>query len=376
MRLRRRQRHVIVAVVATVAGLAAAAFLLAWSGIYNIAASRGHWPVIEWFLAFGMRNSVELRARFVETPPLESPDLYTLGAGHFHSGCAYCHGAPGIPLSPIAQRMLPPPPDLSDATRQWKDRELFWIVKHGIKYTGMPAWVAQRRDDEVWAVAAFLKQLPSLDPQRYRELAFGGLQVAAPGGRDIATADATSTAVGACARCHGGEGRRPASGLVPVLHGQPREFLAAALQAFAGGERESGIMQPAATELTPEAARRVAEFYAGLAQPPAPARSTQANAAAVEKGRALAAEGLPGARIPPCLTCHDSNALAEYPRLAGQNAAYMSGRLRRWKSGIDAKTETDAIMAPIARLLSEQQIDEVGAYFATLAPTAAGGAPR
>jgi cytochrome c553 len=377
MRLSRRFRVIVAAVVATVAGLAAALFLLAWSGVYNIAASRGHWAIVEWLLAFGMRNSVELRAHFVGTPPnLGAPDLYTLGAAHFYSGCAYCHGAPGMPLPLIPKHMLPPPPDLAVAATQWKDRELFWIVMHGIKYTGMPAWAAQRRDDEVWALAAFLKQLPRLDAQRYRELAFGGLEVAAPAGRDIATADAAAAAVGACARCHGGERGRPASALVPVLHGQPRAFLAAALQAFAEGRRESGVLQPAAAELPPEAAGRVAQFYAGLPPPAAAAGGTSAETATLERGRALALEGVPGARIPPCRPCHDQSALAEYPRLAGQNAPYMRGRLLRWKSGIDAQTDTDAIMAPIARLLSEQQIDDVVGYFSTLAPPPAVGAAR
>ena len=55
--------------------------------------------------------------------------------------------------------MLPPPPELSKAAKEWKDEELFWIVKHGIKYTGMPSWVAAERDDEVWSVVAFLKRL-------------------------------------------------------------------------------------------------------------------------------------------------------------------------------------------------------------------------
>jgi hypothetical protein len=40
--------------------------------------------------------------------------------------------------------------------------ELFYIVKHGIKFTGMPAWPAQQRDDERWAMVAFLRRLPDL----------------------------------------------------------------------------------------------------------------------------------------------------------------------------------------------------------------------
>jgi cytochrome c553 len=365
----------IAGVLAGLVGVAAAAFLLAWSGIYNIAASRGHLAVTEWFLAFGMRHSVARRALLVEVPPLDSLDLVTLGAGHFHAGCAYCHGSPGTPSNPVAQRMLPPPPDLSHATSQWKDRELFWIVKHGIKYTGMPAWVSQQRDDEVWAVVAFLKRLPGLSEDAYRELALGDLRVAPQSGREIATTEGASEAVSACARCHGAEGRRPPSSLVPILHGQTPEFLYAALRDYAGGKRESGIMQPVAADLTPDAMRRVTGFYSRLAPPPSADRPG-ADVALMEKGRAIATEGIPGARIPPCLTCHDGGALAVYPRLAGQSAAYMAGRLRRWKSGFVATSDSNTIMAPIARLLSDEQIDQVSAWFSMQQPVARSGAQR
>ena len=63
--------------------------------------------------------------------------------------------------------MLPSPPDLTTSMRPWKDEELFWIVQHGIKYTGMPGWVALEREDEIWAVVAFLKQIPTIDAESY-----------------------------------------------------------------------------------------------------------------------------------------------------------------------------------------------------------------
>ena len=168
-----RTRRLLGAVAATIAALMICGFLLAWSGVYNIAASQGHWAVVEWFLQFGMKNSVELRAKGIEAPPLDHPDLHSLGAGHFHRACVHCHGAPGTLGDLTAQQALPPPPDLTHVSKEWKDRELFWIVKHGIKYTGMPAWVVQNRDDEVWAVVAFLKRLPELDAELYRRLTTG-----------------------------------------------------------------------------------------------------------------------------------------------------------------------------------------------------------
>ena len=358
-----------------VGGMAVLGFLFLWSGFYSVAASRGHWAIMEWVLTFAMRNSVKTHALGIEAPPLDRAELVTLGAGHFHSGCAFCHGAPGVPISPIAQSMLPPPPDLKTHMRDWRDSELFWIVKSGLKYTGMPAWAAQQRDDEVWALVAFLRRLPTLDAKSYSGLALGDVPTAQQSGREIAMADAAAAVVGACARCHGAGQNGPASALVPILHGQPAEFLAAALDAYASARRASGIMQPVATDLERGEIDRVARNYAEL---PLPVRQLErpVDAASVERGRVLADRGDPDNRIPSCTSCHAASALKTYPRLAGQNAPYMTNRLRLWKNGLTPGTEGEIIMAPIARAMNERQIEDVSTYFASAGSEAPAAPPR
>ena len=69
--------------------------------------------------------------------------------------------------------MTPPPPFLPEKVPQWQPHELFWIVRHGVKFTGMPAWPALGRTDEVWAMVAFLRRLPEMEPEAYRALATG-----------------------------------------------------------------------------------------------------------------------------------------------------------------------------------------------------------
>jgi cytochrome c553 len=120
-------------------------------------------------------------------------------------------------------------------------------------------------------------------------------------------------------------------------------------------------MQPVAAELAPDAIDKLAAYYSSLA---APAQSVTTAVPTNE----LATAGNPAAGIPACTGCHDSKALAAYPRLAGQNAAYMANRLGLWKKGLPPSTDGEAIMAPIARLLNEQQIAELSAYFAALSP--------
>jgi len=341
----------------SLAAIVAGGFLFAWSGVYSVAASRGHFAVVELVLAFVMRNSVETHAYGISPPPqLSNPDLEILGAGHFHRGCAPCHGAPGQRLNATAKSMLPPPPDLTDIAERWRDRELFWIVQHGIKYTGMPGWATQDRDDEVWAVVAFLKALPTLDVRGYAKLAFGA---------DTEPPLQEQTLIMGCAFCHGDATRIPRSGLVPTLHGQPIAFLQSALGAYANGRRHSGIMQPIATDLSDGAIAALARHYSELAPPRRPAVSTSGQN--VERGRSLAIEGKPAEGIPPCLSCHGAEALETYPRLAGQSAAYMAARLHNLRTGIDGDSEAAAIMTPIAKLMTDREIEHVSAYFAAQA---------
>ncbi len=146
----------------------------------------------------------------------------------------------------------------------------------------------------------------------------------------------------------------------------------AALDDYAHARRSSGIMQPLASDLSPEDRAQVARFYAGLTPPAAPGRPF--NPESVERGRVIATSGDPATRIPACMDCHNASSLEAYPRLAGQHAVYMANRLRLWKGGLTSRSSTDPIMAPIARSLSEQQIEDVSAYFSSV--SAAGNSDR
>jgi cytochrome c553 len=343
--------------------LACGAVLVMWSGVFNVAASRGHLAIVDALLRFAMVNSVQARAPDASPFPLGDHNRIALGAAHFHSGCAVCHGIPGRPINPVFRGMLPPPPNLKEQVGLWTDGELFWIVKHGLKYAGMPAWPSQNRDDEVWNVVAFLRKLPGLDTASYLALANGDLRIDVPEGSELATGMRSVDTSLACARCHGAEGIEPASDLVPLLHGQPVEMLAYALRAYADGNRYSGIMQPIASELPAPVIDELARYYASL--PPLRSSVAADQDAAVEEGRRLASDGDARRGVPACHQCHGANALPLYPRLAGQSARYIEAQLKAWRTA-RGRTDLDAIMAPIARRLSDAQIKDAAHYYASL----------
>jgi cytochrome c553 len=313
------KRYLITAAVLAAVG-AVLGLIVAASGIMTITASAGHFAITERFLIFAKQRSVATHTLGTPAPPLGEPSAVLKGAGHFESACRPCHGAPDLPRQPrVARGMLPPPPNLSERAPSWQPEELFYIVKHGIKMTGMPAWPSLVRDDEVSAMVAFLAVLPGLDAAGYRQLVHGPAAQPAPAepgdeasdeatpgearpsgeplGALVGSADEPGQAspgearpsgeplgalVGSahpprsitetCGRCHGLDGRGRGNAAFPALAGQTSSYLLTALEAYATDRRQSGMMQPLAAALGPQEWRQIADYYSRL-----PRRRGEAN---------------------------------------------------------------------------------------------------
>ncbi len=375
----------------TVVLLVIGGLLFAWSGLYNVAATAGHWPVTAWLLHFAMRNSVETHAMPLKRPSLDDLALIERGAGHYETGCAPCHGAPGSPSNRIPNNMLPEPPYLPATVQEWTAEELFWIVKHGLKYTGMPAWPAQSRDDEVWAVTALLLRLPQISAKEYSALAKGAGSALPAGpqgepplpetpGEVFSVSDAAL--IGACLRCHGIDGAGRPSGAFPRLDIQSPGYLRRALEEYASGLRPSGIMQPVAAALDENDFGRIARHYAEQAgREPGPASAAEREV--LEAGERIATAGIPERQIAACSTCHGleqgpQNPL--FPALAGQYSAYTALQLTLWKEGKRGGSAYAQIMEPVVAGLTPDEIEAVSLYYqsigsATVDPVSAAEPP-
>ena len=365
-------------VVAVLAAMAIGGFAFVSAGLMPIAASESHWAVTRVFLHYVMRRSVATQTIGLSAPPLDDPALITKGAGHYATGCLPCHGAPGVPRSPVVERMLPVPPSLHDLRGGLTAEETFWVIRHGLKYTAMPGWLAQEREDEVWAMVAFVRRLPALDADGFRALAHGeeaGRMRAIGGAADLAPLSAgpsASTPVLAnCSRCHGRDGAGRGDGAFPRLAGQPEAYLRATLQAYARGERHSGIMQPALAGLEAREIDALARHDASQSGRPkrtAPAADA-GDAAAIARGRRLAHDGDGARRIPVCAACHGPGATPAnplHPRLAGQHADSLALQLRLLRAGTRGGTALAPVMEAAAASLSDRDIEDLAAYYASL----------
>jgi mono/diheme cytochrome c family protein len=86
------------------------------------------------------------------------------GVSTYKEMCARCHSAPAGNPSVYGQSFYPPAPQLLGGMSNYTDSQLFWLIKHGIRNTGMPAWGSMLSDDDIWQIVSLLKNSKDLPP--------------------------------------------------------------------------------------------------------------------------------------------------------------------------------------------------------------------
>lgn len=360
-------KHPLVTAAGLGGTLAFGAAIVVVSGVMPIRASSGHWPVTAWLLDFAKVQSVKTYSLGIDAPPLDDEALILRGAAHYAVGCESCHGGPNAAVPPVMAAMTPPPPLLTaEHVTRWTAAQLFSIVKHGIKFTGMPAWPAQQRDDEVWAVVAFVARLPQTDGDEYQSLV-GRTAAGDPSSMLVATTgreEPLDAVRAVCSRCHGidGTGRE---GAFPSIAGQRADYLHSALRAFADRTRFSATMADMAARLDETAMREISTYFAQL---PARSPSTSGSDAAA-RGAIIAAGGIPGRDVPACVECHGPSVAPKnpaFPRLAGQHARYLVQQLELLKQRRRGGSPRVNLMHVFVDRLETREMQDVAQYYASL----------
>jgi len=140
------------------------------TGSYNFAADEPHWSVTEKIISSARHRSIDLRAEHIPVPnDLDDPQRIHRGAEHYQAMCVGCHLAPGIEESELREGMYPRPPALAEHGIH-DPKGAYWVIKHGIKMSGMPAWGKSHDEQSLWDMVALLSALPSLSESDWQAL--------------------------------------------------------------------------------------------------------------------------------------------------------------------------------------------------------------
>ncbi|GAB2655293.1 c-type cytochrome [Arenimonas aestuarii] len=146
-------------------------------GAVHPGADQPHSTVVFKLIETARDRAIAVRTRDVSVPPLGDEAQLKSGAGNYAAMCTGCHLAPGMTATELSQGLYPAPPVLADLGAPDPARA-FWVIKHGIKASGMPAWGKSMPDEYIWNMVAFLQQMPQMSPGQYQAL------VASSGGHD------------------------------------------------------------------------------------------------------------------------------------------------------------------------------------------------
>ena len=161
-------RSFLLGVLATLVLLGTGAAVFIGSGRYDIGADAPHTRPVFALMQALRERSIRAHAAALTVPDLTDPQLVLKGAGQYAAMCTGCHLKPGAKDSEIRPGLYPQPPNLSQV--RVDPKAAFWVIKHGIKMSAMPAWGGSHDDATIWSMVAFLQKLPGMTPAQYEDI--------------------------------------------------------------------------------------------------------------------------------------------------------------------------------------------------------------
>ena len=156
-------RCIVLLVAVAVAGILGGSAYI-FFGLYDISATVPHWGITEAVLTLARERSIAAHSRGIVARDLSDPKLTNTGMIYYHAMCRLCHGAPGSAENELSKGLYPRPPSLltGSVQRELGEAKMFWVVRNGLKMTGMPAFGPTHSEEELWGVVAYLKILPGV----------------------------------------------------------------------------------------------------------------------------------------------------------------------------------------------------------------------
>lgn len=111
-----------------------------------------------------MDANVGRNAPKIANPVPPTDQNLVVGASIYLKRCAMCHGDPTTPESPLAKTLYPPPPQFITDAPDMEENENYYIIVHGVRWTGMPGWKNVLTDQQIWQIVTFLSRMDKLPP--------------------------------------------------------------------------------------------------------------------------------------------------------------------------------------------------------------------
>ena len=155
-------KRLLAGIVATLAAAAFVGVAALYLGLAPVAADQSPSTVEARILGFALHRAVLRQTSGAQEPPPPSNEDLVSGGEIYKEMCSRCHGEPGAVSSPLGSSFYPPAPLLPGHKSEWSERELFWIIKHGVRNTAMASWAALLADDDIRQVAALVKRFDTV----------------------------------------------------------------------------------------------------------------------------------------------------------------------------------------------------------------------
>jgi mono/diheme cytochrome c family protein len=157
-------KKILLGAVLTLALLLLSALVVARLGLMPVSADGTHSRLEARIMPTVLHASIDRHASGETNPMTLNEDNLKAGVGTYKAMCARCHSTPANGPSVYGQSFYPPAPQLPEGMAQYTDSQLFWLIKHGVRNTGMPAWGGMLSDEEIWQIASLLKNSRDLPP--------------------------------------------------------------------------------------------------------------------------------------------------------------------------------------------------------------------
>jgi mono/diheme cytochrome c family protein len=163
-------KHFLLGALATIVIIAVGGFAYLRLGLAEV---RGDLPpskLENLLMASSVHASVRREAPEAPNPVAATDENLIAGGNLYHDGCAGCHGIPGKAKRDGGDVLFPPVPQLPLVGTDYTEAQIFWVIKHGIRRTGMFANGKWNTDKDMWTMAAYIKRMQSLPPHVQQEL--------------------------------------------------------------------------------------------------------------------------------------------------------------------------------------------------------------